>query len=328
MSARFRGLTTAAALLTATFAAVGLAGCGTSQPAAATVDLSTVTVRVADQVKSTRSLVEASKALDGAPYHVEWSDFQAAAPQLEALRADAADVAGAGGSPTLNAIAAGAPLKAVAALQSAGKALAIVVPKDSPIKTLADLKGKNISPTTKGSVGHWLVLEALKKAGIAESEVTLSYLLPSDAQAAFTSGRIDAWAVWDPFVALTEAAGARILVDSTGLAEGYGVVVTTNSALADPGRRAAVADFVGRLKKAYEWRVANPVEAVALYSTLTKLPQPISQAVYDRGPSAVVPITDAVVSNWQGVADLFASEGVYPRTIDAAASVDRTVVGF
>ncbi|MGF7233855.1 MAG: ABC transporter substrate-binding protein [Frankia sp.] len=305
-----------------------LAACGSSSGSASTatasngrIDLSKVTVRVADQVSGTRSRLEASGALKGVPYKIEWSQFAAASPQLQAVRANAADLAFAGDAPTLNAIGAGAGIKIVQAVRGESAAnLALLVPKNSPIKTVADLKGKTVSPTTKGSIGHYLLLGALKQAGVNPKDVTISFLAPSAASAAFTSGSIDAWATWDPFVALAEAKGARVLLTGQNISKGLGFVDASSKALNDPAKKAAIADFLSRNAQSFAWEQKNPTGFAQLYSTLTKLPLSVATVVAQRGVYQQVPINQTVIADLQEEADVYTAAGVIPKKLDVATA--------
>ena len=176
----------------------GLAVLGITGIAAAHAaeDLSKVTLRVGDQTGATRAKLEAAGLLNDVPYKIEWSVFPAAVNLHEALKADAVDIGQAADSPTVSAIAGGSKIKVVANFSNGGLGSSILVPAGSPIKSLADLKGKTISPTTRGSVAHYLTLGALKKAGLTANDVKLAFLTPADASAAFQAGSIDAWGTW------------------------------------------------------------------------------------------------------------------------------------
>jgi len=182
--------------------------------------------------------------LDNLPYRIEWSIYPAAVQLHEALKADAADIGGANDSPTVSAIANGSNVRAVAAWNNGGAGTYLLVPKDSPARTVADLRGKTISPTTRGSVAHFLVVGELQKARLRLDEVKLAFLNPVDAGAAFASGSIDAWATWSIYAArLRGQLGARVLSDGAGINSGLYVISAAPSALRDPGKVAAIADF-------------------------------------------------------------------------------------
>ena len=148
------------------------------------------------------------KKLKPLGYKVEWTEFPSGPPLLEALNVGAIDFGNTGEAPPIFAQAAGAPLVYVAHEPPAPKGEAILVPKDSPIKTVADLKGKKVA-LNKGSNVHYLLVKALEKAGVKYSEIEPVFLAPADARAAFERGSVDAWVIWDPFQAAAEAATRR-----------------------------------------------------------------------------------------------------------------------
>ena len=114
-------------------------------------------LKVGSQKGGTKALVLASGVLAGAPYEVEWSEFPAAQHLLEALGAGAVDLGAVGDAPFLFAYVNGGKVRAVHASRAAagGSSTALVVRKDSPIRTVADLKGKIVA-TGRGSIGHYL----------------------------------------------------------------------------------------------------------------------------------------------------------------------------
>src|SRR5467141_2609174 len=155
--------------------------------------------------------------LKAAGYKVVWTEFPSGPPLLEALNVGAIDFGNTGEAPPIFAQAAGAPIQYVAYEPPAPKGEAILVPKDSKLTSVADLRGKKVA-LNKGSNVHYLLVKALEKAGVKYSEVEPVFLAPADARAAFERGSVDAWVIWDPFQAAAEAAtGARQLVDGTGL---------------------------------------------------------------------------------------------------------------
>jgi hypothetical protein len=122
-----------------------------------------------------------------------------------------------GEAPPIFAQAAGANLVYVGNEPPSPGSEAIVVPKDSKLRSLADLKGKKVV-LNKGSNVHYLLVKALEKAGLGYKDIDVVYLPPADARAAFERGAVDAWAIWDPFLAAAEKQlGARVLADGKGL---------------------------------------------------------------------------------------------------------------
>ncbi|MBW0102690.1 ABC transporter substrate-binding protein [Pseudonocardia sp. KRD291] len=288
-----------------------------------------VTLNFGDQAGQQQALLEASGVLAGTPYTVQFSQFPAAAPLLEALRGEAVDIGIAGDAPTLNALAASDNLSIVAATRSpAAGGLAIVVPADSPIRTAADLRGKRVSPTTQGSIGHYLLLQALKQAGIPPTDVGISFLQPVDAAAALRSGAIDAWSTWDPYTAVAQQdSGARIIRDNAGLSPGLSFLDANADSLADPDKRAAMADFVGRYNRAMDWARANPDKNTALYAQLTKRSPEVAGIVARRAERQGVDLTPQVVGELQTVADNLRSFGVLRRPVTVSDRVQPLRTG-
>ena len=134
-----------------------------------------------------------------------WTEFPSGPPLLEALNVGAIDFGNTGEAPPIFAQAAGAPIQYVAYEPPAPKGEAILVPKDSKLNSVADLKGKKVA-LNKGSNVHYLLVKALEKAGVKYSEIEPVFLAPADARAAFERGAVDAWVIWDPFQAAAEAA--------------------------------------------------------------------------------------------------------------------------
>ena len=163
-------------------------------------------------LKSKGTLEEKLKT---AGYKVVWTEFPSGPPLLEALNVGAIDFGNTGEAPPIFAQAAGAPIQYVAYEPPAPKGEAILVPKDSKLNSVADLKGKKVA-LNKGSNVHYLLVKALEKAGVKYSEIEPVFLAPADARAAFERGAVDAWVIWDPFQAAAEAAtGARTLADGS-----------------------------------------------------------------------------------------------------------------
>ena len=179
--------------------------------ALASADLASAqtTLRVGDQKGNARAVMEAAGVLNDVPYRIEWKEFPAAAPLLEALSAGAIETGLVGDAPFTFAAASGAPVKAIAAIRQTGEGLAILVPADSPIKSFADLRGKKIA-TGRGSIGHQLILAALEKNGWSASDVQITFLAPSDAKIAYTQGSVDAWSTWEPYVSQEEVLFNRV----------------------------------------------------------------------------------------------------------------------
>jgi sulfonate transport system substrate-binding protein len=314
-------------------AATLLAGCGTAKPASTEVpnavsaeELAKVTLKVGDQKGGAKSLLTAAGLLADAPYKIEWSTFTSGPPLLEAASAGAIDVGAVGNSPPIFAAAANAKIAAVSASKGNVDSDAILVPTDSPLKQVSDLKGKNIA-VAKGSSAHGQVLTTLRKAGLSTKDVNLNFLQPSDAYAAFTQKRVDAWAVWDPYTAQAQQeANARILADGNGTANGYGFQVAGTASLADAGKNAAVKDYLIRYAKAQKWADTHREDWAQAWSKETGLKIEVARAAVERGGDLPGALDDAVVKSEQDLADAFTEDKTLPGKVDFAKFVDRRFV--
>ncbi|MDB5685833.1 MAG: aliphatic sulfonate transporter substrate-binding protein [Rhizorhabdus sp.] len=280
-----------------------LAACGRSG--------SSDVLRVGSQRGGTKAMMLASGVLDKAPpYAIEWSEFAAAQPLLEALAAGAVDLGMVGDAPFLFAYQGGGPIKSVQAIryEPRNAANAILVPNASPLRSLADLRGKRVA-TGRGSIGHFFLLRALEKAGVPASAVDIVFLPPGDAKAAFASGSIDAWSTWNPYVGSTVLHKAgRVLAEGRGLFDGYGFLVANARSIAD--KRALLTDFLPRHARAERWASDNTKAFGALLAKETGLPADDALYFADRN---IIPLaTDAALIRTQ--------EGVLRTFLDAGAT--------
>ena len=269
-------------------------------------------LRVGDQRGNARALMEAARVLEGLPYRLEWSEFPAAAPLLEALNAGAIDAGGVGDAPFTFAAAAGVPVKAIAAFRNKQDGLAILVAKDSALRSVPDLKGKRIA-TNRGSIGHQVVLAALAEAGLPFDSVIFNFLPPADAKLALTSGAVDAWATWEPYTSTAELAGlVRVVRDGNGITPGLTFAVASDSAIAS--KRRSLADFAQRLTRAREWALKDPTPYAAVWSKLIGLPEAVPLRWFGRAAYRAVPIDGTVIADEQRNIDLYVRAGLIPKS--------------
>ena len=279
-----------------------------------------------DQAGGLRSLFEASRALDGVPFAYRWANFQGAAPLFEAQRSSAVDTAMAGDLPVLAAAVGKTPLKIVATRVGKAESLGIVVQPDSPLRSVADLRGKTvIVSSARGSISQYQLYGALEEAGVKREEVTVKFVLPTDAAAAFASRQIDAWAIFDPYYTIAVQQGGRILRDGRGINTALGFITATESSLADPAKRAAIVQFLDRLARAGDWALANPEAYAQAYSQLTRLPIESSRIITARASVAGRPVSEADIAALQTVADRSARDGILPVRVDVRAITDTGV---
>lgn len=285
--------------------------------------LSKVTLKVGDQKAGAEARLMAAGLLKNVPYKIQWSTFTSGPPELEAVSAGAIDVGGVGNTPPIFSAAAHAKIVIVSASQDNAAGDTILVPKGSPIHSVAQLKGKTVG-VAKGSSAHGNLLLQLKKAGMTPEDIKTSFLAPSDAYAAFTEKRIDAWAVWDPYSAQAQvSAGARILVNGTGVANGLGFNVASRDALADPARNTAIRDYVMRIAKAYQWTHSHPTQWAKVYAAQTGLPLKATLLSSERSEDKPVALTSSILKSEQSLADAFYNAKVIPAKPTFSDYVDH-----
>ena len=279
-------------------------------------------LRIGDQKGNAQAVMEAAGVLKDVPYKIEWKEFAAAAPLLEALGAAAIDVGLVGDAPFTFAAAANVPAKTIAAIRQSRDGLAILVPENSSIKSLDALRGKKIA-TGRGSIGHQLVLAALAAKGWAAGDVQLVFLAPSDAKIAYSQGSVDAWSTWEPYVSQEEVLfKARRVISGEGLTPGLSFVVATPDAIRD--KRAALEDFVRRLTAARAWSQDHVEGYAETWGRLMNIPSAVAVNWLQRARIRIVPIDDAVVTDEQKTIDLYFNSGLIKQKLDASGVVDRS----
>src|SRR5471030_744133 len=250
------------------------------------------TIRVGYQKYGTFLLLKArgllEKKLQPLGFRVEWTEFPGGPQLLEALNVGALDFGITGEAPPIFAQAAGAPLVYVGNEPPAPRAEAILVPKDSPLHNVADLKGKKIA-LNKGSNVHYLLVKALEKAGVKYSEIEPVFLAPADARAAFERGAVDAWVIWDPYLSAAEAAtGARTLSDGTGIVSNYQFYLSSNKFLeGNPG----IVDLVlAELGTVDDWAKRDIHGVAEQLAPAVGLPVPIVEVALRRQAYGIKPV--------------------------------------
>ncbi|RQS10271.1 sulfonate ABC transporter substrate-binding protein [Burkholderia sp. Bp8998] len=288
-------------------------------------------VRIGYQKAGLLSVVKTQGALETRlkplGYDVQWFEFPAGPQLLEALNANSIDFGYTGAPPPVFAQAAGVRFVYVAAEPPSPHNEAVFVKADSPIRSLSDLRGKKVV-LQKGSSANYLLLEALKKASVRYDEIRPVYLPPADARAAFESGNVDAWAVWDPYYAAAQnSLKIRTLSDYTGLTPANNFYEATR------GFAEQHADVVGTILKQLRetglWVNEHPAETAALIAPKVGLPLPLVETWIKRVPFGAVPVDEKIIAVQQRVADAFYGAKLIPQKLSVAenAWVDKSVAG-
>jgi sulfonate transport system substrate-binding protein len=256
-----------------------------------------------------------------APLNVEvkWLEFAAGPQLLEGLNLGSIDFGYVGEVPPVFALAAGAPLVYIAYELPTPEAEGILVSKDSPIRTVADLKGKKMA-FNKGSDVHWLVVKALADAGLKYSDVQPAYLAPADARAAFQNGAIDAWAIWDPFfVAAQRQLGARVLTTAKGIVNRHQYFVSTRSFSEKNAQIVKV--VMQELGDVGQWVRDNYAQAAKELAPIQGLEPDIIEASLRHYEHIYKPIDDTVLADQQRIADTFYELKLIPQKLSVKDAV-------
>ncbi len=280
-------------------------------------------LRVANRKSTIKALLEASGESQNVPYEIKWSEFPSASPLGEALNAGAVDIGALGDAPYVFALGAGASIKVISIIHAEGRnTTALLVPKDSPIKTAADLKGKKIV-TGRGSIGHYLAIKALNDAGLTTQDVQFIFLLPAESRLVLDNGTADAWATWDPYTTVvTSQSNARVLVSGKHLLSNHLYFAATGQAIAD--KRVQLDDFVARIDRAYAWANTHPEQYAAAQAKITGLPLAVHIEVAQDTHLSPVTIDDTVIHGLQATADTYVKEGLLSKHIDVSQGFDSS----
>ncbi len=262
------------------------------------------------------------KDLKSLGYTVKWTEFPGGPQLLEALNVGSLDFGHTGEAPPIFAQAAGAPLVYFANATANPKGEAILVPKNSSIKTLKDLKGKKIA-LNKGSNVHFLLVKALEKAGIPYSDIQTVFLAPADARAAFEKGDVDAWVIWDPFLADAQlATDARILSDGTGIVNNREFFLATNQFAKDNPK---VLDVIYKeLEKTDKWVEENPKEAAKFLAPQIGMSVDTLELTLNRRTFGLEKVSDQTAKDQQQIADAFYKLKLIPEDIEVQEALLKT----
>lgn len=252
---------------------------------------------------------------------VQWVEFPAGPQLLEGLNVGSIDVGFVGEAPPIFAQAAGAKFVYVGYEPAAPEAEAIVVPKGSPLRSVADLKGRKVA-LNKGSNVHYLLVRLLEKAGLSYADVQPVFLPPADARAAFERGAVDAWVIWDPFLAAAEQqVGARVLADGRGVVNNYQYYLAERG-FAERHPQVIAALFEDTVQQG-RWVKTHLDEAARLIAPLQGLDVAVVRESLHRYQFNTQPVTPQVAAEQQRIADTFHQLKLIPRPIKVSDALPR-----
>jgi len=245
---------------------------------------------------------------------VQWIEFPGGPQLVEALNGGSLDIGNIGDIPPIFAQVAGIDLRYIGVEPSDGRTEAILVPTQSPVKTLADLKGKRVA-LLKGSSAHNLFLKSLRHAGLQLSDVNLVYLAAADARAAFEQGKLDAWVIWDPYYSAALLDGsARLLSDGQGLNPAGTFYIASQRFTEEHG--AVIATFLDTLRKAQRLSIDQPDASIDIMTRVLGLQRPVVERYFSHRYSAPIrPLDAETISSQQRTADLFFASRLIPKAV-------------
>lgn len=254
---------------------------------------------------------------------VVWTEFTAGPVQLEALNAGAIDFGNVGDAPLIFAQAAGAPIAYVASSPERPQVEALIVPAASDIQTVADLKGKKVA-LNKGSNVHYFLAKLLEKHGLKYADINPIFLPPSDARAAFERGSVDAWVIWDPFLASVEKTlPTRTIADATDVVKNRQYYFSSHDYVQN--NQDVLEVVIDEINTIDEWASANKEEAAKELATILGLPLDVVQTYLERLNYGVIPVTQAQIAEQQDIADVFFALKLIPKKINVQDTVKESL---
>ncbi len=266
-----------------------------------------------------RGILDKALARDGVT--VRWVQSLGSNKALEFLNAGSLDFGSTAGAAALIGRINGNPIKSVY-VYSRPEWTALVTRKDSPVASVADLKGKRVA-VTRGTDPHIFLVRSLREAGLTERDVRLVLLQHPDGRTALERGDVDAWAGLDPLMAAAEVeSGAKLFHRNAG-ANTWGILnVREAFARENPA-------LVRRVLEAYEearaWALANPAELRALLVGFTKLPEPVVARQLERTELTHSTVGQAQIDTILQAGLALQEAGVLPASVDVRAALDALV---
>ncbi|MCV7224827.1 aliphatic sulfonate ABC transporter substrate-binding protein [Mycolicibacterium komossense] len=271
-------------------------------------------------------LAKVTGAFDNAPYKVKFARFDYGPPLVQAAASGDIDLGSVGDVPPITGAAKQFGFKVVGVQRGADDTKAaenIIVPKDSPVQSLADLKGKKIA-VPQGSSAHGLALLALKSVGLSPKDAELVYLSPAAGATAFNTGKVDAWSIWNPQSAVAVADGARIIAKGLPpIDQVNNYYVAGDKSLTDPTRRAALTDVLTRVARIFTWAQQHPDDYAKAVAKETGVSLEDAKATVESFPFKITQVLPEDVKSEQALSDAFSEAGEIPIKVDFTTVTDN-----
>ncbi|MEU7871487.1 aliphatic sulfonate ABC transporter substrate-binding protein [Dactylosporangium sp. NPDC049140] len=291
------------------------AGCAKGdEPAAAAAD---EPLRIGYQRFGGLSLVKARKA--EAP-GTTWNLFESGPALTEGTKAGAIDIGQVGEAPPIFAAAGRIDFRIIGTSQPVPKGEAVLVKASRGYTSFKDLKGKKVA-LNKGSNVNWLLVKLLAANGMTIKDIDVQYLKPADARPAFDNDQVDAWIIWDPYFALAENAGVKVLVDATGLANNREYLLVSPQALRS--KSAKIREFLKTYREVTDWGIANPAERVKILAPELGIPEDVAGRALQRSAQPLAAISPQIGDELQQIADGFTDLQLIPGKVDMRSRVDE-----
>ncbi|WLH60826.1 ABC transporter substrate-binding protein [Pseudomonas sp. FP2300] len=259
------------------------------------------------------------------PYKVAYSEFAGGNLIVEALASGSLDVGGMSEIPPIFSIQSHRQPRLIAVLQSDVNNQVFLIPKDSPIESIGQLRGKRVG-YVRSTTSHYFLIKALKEQGLTMNDITAVALTPQDGFSAFQSGQLDAWVIYGVFIQLAKfRSGARVLKTALGYLSGNYLIAARPAALEDPLRKQVIQDYIQRQARTWEWINNNPEPWATKSAQLLGVDKAVFLDMYNNRsqPTKIIEVNDQAIASQQEVADLFFAAGVLNERLDVSPLWDR-----
>lgn len=260
------------------------------------------------------------------PYKVEYSEFAGGNLIVEALASGSLDVGGMSEIPPIFSIQSHRQPRLIAVLQGDVNNQVFLIPKDSKVESVGQLRGKRVG-YVRSTTSHYFLIKALKEQGLSMNDITAVALTPQDGFSAFQSGQLDAWVIYGVFIQLAKfRSGARVLKTALGYLSGNYLIAARPAALEEPLRKQAIQDYIQRQARTLEWINDNPEPWAAKSAQLLGVDKAVFLDMYNNRsqPSQIIAVNDQAIASQQAVADLFFDAGVLSERLDVSPLWDRS----